>query len=138
MVERFEELVAGTDIPLLQREIGTEDLVRYAGASDDYSRQHWDHAYMVSRGFPGVIVHGWLTFAVMCQAVSRFIPPEVADISAFAVRYHRPHGPGPMTCGGRLTRTSAARGRSQAEFEVWTRDSKGDITATASLTMTFI
>ena len=86
----FEKIQAGDNVPLFERVVDTEQLVRYAGASGDFSRQHWDHEYMVNQGFPGVIVHGWLTFAIMCEAVARWIPPESCDGHGF-------HGPLPST-----------------------------------------
>ncbi|MET0985335.1 MAG: MaoC/PaaZ C-terminal domain-containing protein [Steroidobacteraceae bacterium] len=127
----------GTEVPPFEREISPADLVKYAGASDDYSPQHWDHTYMVAAGFPGVIVHGWLTFAIMCEAVRRWIPPETAEITAFKVRYHRPHLPGPVSCGGRVARIESAASEPQARLELWAKEASGEVTTTADVTLTF-
>lgn len=137
MPNSVEQLHEGQELPQLERHISAEDLVRYAGASNDYSRQHWDHAYMVSEGFPGVIVHGWLTFAVMCEAVHGWIVPETADITSFSVRYHRPHLPGHMSCGGRVARIVTDAPAPHAELELWARDASGATTASARVMLTF-
>jgi acyl dehydratase len=133
----FEKIQAGDNVPQFERVIDTEQLVRYAGASGDFSRQHWDHEYMVNQGFPGVIVHGWLTFAIMCEAVARWIPPEVATVTDFTVRYHRPHFPGPIRCGGRVVSTTDDESGRHASLTLWARDGDGMDTATASVTLTF-
>jgi acyl dehydratase len=103
-VASYTDIQIDQEVPFLRREVEAATLVRYAGASEDYAHQHWDHLYMTERGFPGVIVHGWLTFAYMCQAVTNWIPREIADIGSFAVRYHRPVYPGPVLCSGRVVR----------------------------------
>lgn len=51
-------LKAGEVLPVYERAVTTEQLVRFAGASSDFSRQHWDPAFMIENGFPGVLVHG--------------------------------------------------------------------------------
>ena len=70
MIGRFADLAAGLVIPTLEVEIDRADLIRYAGAADDYVRQHWDHPFMIASGYPDVVVHGWLTFAHMCRAAT--------------------------------------------------------------------
>ena len=92
---------------------------------------------MVNQGFPGVIVHGWFTFAIMCEAVNRWVPPEVATITQFSVRYHRPHYPGVVRCGGRVVSTTHDDGGRQASLSLWAKDADGMDTTTASVTLTF-
>ena len=46
-------------LPVLTRIPTTGTLVRYAAASDDYAPLHFDHEYARSRGYEGVIVHGF-------------------------------------------------------------------------------
>ena len=133
----FDDIQAGDSVPSFERIVDAEDLVRYAGASGDFSRQHWDHLYMVSQGFPGVIVHGWFTFAIMCEAVARWIPPELATITGFTVRYHRPHYPGHVRCGGRVVSTTDDESGRCASLALWAKDGEGMDTATASVTLTF-
>jgi acyl dehydratase len=134
-ISSISEISPGLGIPELSRTISTLDLVEYCAGSDDYSHQHWDHLYMTERGFPGVIVHGWFTFAVMCQAVTNWIPLEIADIAHYAVRYHKSTLPGVVSCGGEVVEVNKQGGR--AELKLWARDAAGDVTTTASMTVAF-
>ncbi len=114
----------GDTIPELVVQIGREDLIRYAGAADDYVRQHWDHPFMVDNGFPDVAVHGWLTFAHMCRAVTESFASERWAIERYTVRYLRPTFPGKLTCGGRISAADA----SGVEVELWGIDEAGEKT----------
>src|SRR5262249_37267276 len=52
-------------------------LVKYAGASDDYNRIHYDQAYATNEaGLGGVIAHGMLTMAFMASAVTEWGGPS--------------------------------------------------------------
>ena len=136
-VSSITDLAPGAQVPVLARTITPLDLVKYCGASDDYAQQHWDHLYMVEHGFPGVIVHGWFTFGVMCQAVTNWIPREIADVSHYGVRYHRTTLPGELSCGGEITEITRQDGKARADLKLWARDGEGALTTTASMTLTF-
>ena len=133
-VASIAQLAPGSVVPELSQTITTHDLVKYCGAADDYARQHWDHLYMTEHGFPGVIVHGWYTFAVMCKAVTDWIPLEIADIATYAVRYHRMTRPGAVSCGGEVASISAS---GRVELKLWAKDADGAVTTTASMTLAF-
>lgn len=61
----------GHPLPSLARSASRSDLVRYAGASGDWNPIHWDHASAVDAGLPGVVCHGLLQSAWICQSVGR-------------------------------------------------------------------
>jgi acyl dehydratase len=127
-LERFEQLAAGVTVPELSIEIDRLALVKYAGASGDFMPQHWDHPFMTGQGYPDVVVHGWLTFAHMCRAVTDWAPADVR-IESYAVRYHRPMHPGLLKCGG--TVEAAADGT--ASLALWATDADGIKVATGSV-----
>jgi acyl dehydratase len=125
-------LKPGDALPVYEREVTTEQLVRYAGAANDFSRQHWDQVFMVENGFQGVIIHGWFTFAIMCEAVGRWLPPEEAAISSFKVRYHRTHAPGLVRCGGEVVSVGAGK-VGEIVVSVWAEDGAGEKTTSATV-----
>ncbi|CAN5356933.1 hypothetical protein BH10PSE13_BH10PSE13_04760 [soil metagenome] len=127
----FAALLPGDVIPPVELLVDRLALVRYAGAADDYVAQHWDHPFMTGQGYPDVIVHGWLTSAHMCRAVTDWMPPDVAHIGAFAVRYRLPLFPGMLRCGGEVVEADAG----QAKLALWARNAGGDTVATASMTL---
>ena len=118
-----------SEAPTIEVVFTRETLVRYAGAADDYVRQHWDHPYMIESGFPDVVVHGWLTFAHACRVVTEWLPPPEWAIAGYDVRYRRPTYPGLHTCGGRV---SAARDDG-VDILLWVKDASGQITTEATV-----
>jgi acyl dehydratase len=125
-------LKPGDAIPVYEREVTPEQLVRFAGASGDFARQHWDHVFMIEHGFPGVIIHGWLTFAIMSETVSRWLPPEEFEITSFKVRYHRTHAPGLVRCGGEVV--SVGKGKEgEIVVALWAESGEGKATTTATV-----
>jgi acyl dehydratase len=101
----------GPDQPLppLLRSASRADLVRYAGASRDWNPIHWDHAAARAAGLPGVVVHGLLQSAWLCQAAARHVPGPHPLASA-RFRYVAPLRPGePAT----ITGTAREGGRIQ-------------------------
>ena len=66
----FEEVEVGTELPSLERQPATEQLVRYAGASGDFYPIHYDKDFAIANGLSGVILHGALKNAFLGQVVT--------------------------------------------------------------------
>ncbi|GAA1386439.1 MaoC/PaaZ C-terminal domain-containing protein [Pseudonocardia kongjuensis] len=67
-------LQAGTVMPEVRHTVEQADLIRYAGASGDFNRLHWDEPYAAQAGpTGGVIVHGMLTLGLLVRAVGEWI-----------------------------------------------------------------
>jgi acyl dehydratase len=78
------------------QEIGSRDvvvdrarLVRYAGASGDFNPIHWNEAFAVEVGLPGVIAHGMFTMGAAVPLIEDWVgdPARVVDYQA---RFSRP------------------------------------------------
>ena len=136
-ITAFADLQEQQTLPPLEEIIDRLTLVKYAGASDDYAYQHWDHSKMTGLGFPDVVAHGWLTFGYMCRMVTDWASPEIADIGNFAVRYRRPSYPGKVLCEGRVTRIREEDGKQFADLELTARNEAGEVTTTATMTLAF-
>lgn len=52
--------------------ITTTQLVKYAGASGDYNRIHFDYPYARENGLRGLLAHGMLTMAIAGTALTEF------------------------------------------------------------------
>ena len=137
-VPAFEDLTVGDRMPELLHTPTKVQLVMYAGAEDDYMPVHFDHQYAVATGQPGVIAHGWLTYATLLRAVARWIPPEVASVVATSCRYVRPVFPEqPMRCTGTIIRLSSDGGVRRVELQLQAVDAVGEVTTTAKATLEF-
>lgn len=85
--------------------VTTQQLVRYAGASDDYNRIHYDQAYAIDAGLGGVIAHGMLTMGFMARAVTDWVGP-LGRVKRIAARFTAPVRPGDVVrVIGRVTST---------------------------------
>jgi acyl dehydratase len=62
----------GLQLPIAEHPIERPALVRYAGASGDFNRIHWDDEFARSVGLPGVIAHGMYSMALAARSVSAF------------------------------------------------------------------
>jgi acyl dehydratase len=62
----------GEPLPTAEHPIERAALVRYAGASGDFNRIHWDDEFARSVGLPGVIAHGMYSMALAARSVSAF------------------------------------------------------------------
>ena len=85
----FDAVEVGTVLPERSYPVTRETLVRYAGASGDFNRIHWNERFATSVGLPGVIAHGMLTMAEAIRAVTDWTGDPGA-VREFGVRFTRP------------------------------------------------
>lgn len=68
---RFEEVHVGTAIPERRQVVDQELLLRYAGASGDFNRLHWDPAFAKDVSpTGGIIGHGMLSMGLVAATVA--------------------------------------------------------------------
>jgi acyl dehydratase len=112
-------------------------LVEYAAAADDYAPLHYDHNYARTRGYDGVIVHGFLKAGYMGALVEQWAGPG-CFVKRFRAEYRGPDYPGrPLTCRGRVLRWYQEAGRRTADVELWTERADGSISTRGSATVLF-
>jgi len=67
-------LRVGDTMPPREHTVEQLDLIRYAGASGDFNRLHWDADYATTASpTHGVIVHGMLNLALLLKAVGDWV-----------------------------------------------------------------
>jgi len=124
-------------LPVLTRIPTTGTLVRYAAAADDYAPLHFDHEYALSRGYDGVIVHGFLKAGYLATLVEDWAGPD-AFVRRFRAEYRGPDYPDdPIHCSGRVVRRFELGGHPAAELELWTARDDGSVTTRGSATVQF-
>ncbi|WP_243790155.1 MaoC family dehydratase [Saccharopolyspora gloriosae] len=89
MTVRLSEVAKGQELPALNVPVTREDLVRYAGASGDFNKIHWNERFATEVGLPDVIAHGMFTMALAGRLVSEWTgdPGAIVD---YGVRFTRP------------------------------------------------
>ncbi|MEW6121798.1 MAG: MaoC/PaaZ C-terminal domain-containing protein [Pseudomonadota bacterium] len=93
MTDTPHQWQAGHVFALETEPVTTQQLVRYAGASDDYNRIHYDLPFAEASGLGGVIAHGMLTMAFMGRAVTDAIGPA-GFVRRLSARFVAPVRPG--------------------------------------------
>jgi acyl dehydratase len=97
----------GDQIPAQEFPIDRADLVRYAGASGDFNRIHWNERFAKEVGLPDVIAHGMFTMATAVRVITDWTGDPGAVLE-YGVRFTRPVVV-PDPDGAVLTVTGAVR-----------------------------
>jgi acyl dehydratase len=119
--------------PLTMPPITTTQLVKYAGASGDFNRIHYDDPFAREAGFPSVIAHGMLSMAFLGQLVARWAGGPAA-IARLAVRFRAVTFPGDVvTCTGKVVARNDAAGTLELELAVHKQDGSLTLDGTATL-----
>jgi acyl dehydratase len=127
----FEKIAVGTEIPMLVKHPSSQQLVMWAGASGDYNPIHYDNVFAVSRGLPGVVVHGQLSTAFLCQMLSDWYGKR-SYLKKIKVSYKGMNYPGDtLTCRG-VIRDKSADGEKTLTVDIWVENEKGEQTVTGT------
>ena len=68
----FEDVEAGYEVPTLEKDPTSQQLVKYAGASGDFYQIHYDKDFALKNKLPGTILHGALKNAFLGQLMTDF------------------------------------------------------------------
>ena len=131
----FDKIVVGAEIPSLVKQPTTQQLVMWAGASGDYNPIHYDKDFALSRGLPGVVVHGQLSTAFLCQMLSDWYGPK-GSLKKLNVSYKGLNFPGDtLTCHGVVKEKT---GDNLITLDVWVENQRGDktVAGTANVSLT--
>ena len=131
------EPASGEELPPLTRTPTIETLIRYAAAADDFAPLHFDHNYALTRGYDGVIVHGFLKAGYMATMVEDWAGPA-AFVQRFRSEYRGPDYPGrPITCRGWVVQRYVSGGRRAADLVLQTERADGSVSTRGSATVLF-
>ena len=85
----FAEVSVGEELPPLTVTLTRADLVRYAGASQDFNPIHWNERTATEVGLPNVIAHGMLTMALAGRLVTDWAG-DPAAVVRYGTKFTRP------------------------------------------------
>ena len=125
----FEDVEIGTLLPPLTKgPLAIKDLVKFGAATDDWSEIHFDEAVVRQRGLPAPLVHGPLKAAYLAQMLTAWMGPA-GTLARLACQYRGMDAAGEtIVCRGKVVGKSSGEGAHLIECEVWTENSKGEIT----------
>ncbi len=131
----FEDVQEGMDVPVLEKNPTTQQLVKYAGASGDYYQIHYDQTFARNNGLPDVILHGALKNAFLGQIVTNWIG-EHGSLKKLTAQYRGMDVPGtPIYGKGIVTKKYTEGGENLVECDIWLENHKGEKTTPGSATV---
>ncbi len=100
----YEDVEAGAEVTPLVKKPTTRQLVRWAGASGDYSEPHYDDVFAKASGLAGVTLQGLLKYQFLVQMMVDWIGVD-GDLLKISCQYRGMDFPGDtLTCTGKVTR----------------------------------
>ena len=124
----FEDVEVGQEIPILQKNCSTQQLVMWAGASGDFYQIHYDQAFARNTGLGQVVVHGALKHAFLGQLLHDWVAPG-GRVEKLGCQYRAMDYPDQdITCKGVVTGKHAEGGHCTVELAVWTENPNGQTT----------
>lgn len=131
----YEDVEVGSELPSLEKNPTTRQLVQYAGASGDFYQIHYDKDFALANQLPGVILHGALKNAFLGQLMTDFAG-EAGWLRKLAVQYRGMDQPGSkITARGKVVKKYTEGDAHIVECEIWLENAKGEKTTPGSATV---
>ncbi len=123
----FQNIKVGEEISILEKKPTTQQLVMWAGASGDYNPIHYDKDFALNRGLPGVVVHGQLSTAFICQMLSDWYGKK-GKLRKLNVSYKGLSFPGDtLICRG-VIKDKSKVDDNLVTLDVWVENQRGEKT----------
>ncbi len=128
----FEDVEEGMELPTVEKNPTTQQLVKYAGASGDYYQIHYDQEFARANGLPNVILHGALKNAFLGHLMTNWVG-EHGTLRKLSAQYRGMDVPGtPIYAKGVVTKKYVENGENLVECDIWLENHKGEKTTPGS------
>ncbi len=128
----FEDVEEGMELPTVEKNPTTQQLVKYAGASGDYYQIHYDQEFAKANGLPNVILHGALKNAFLGHLMTNWVG-EQGTLRKLSAQYRGMDVPGtPIYAKGVVTKKYVENGENLVECDIWLENHKGEKTTPGS------
>jgi acyl dehydratase len=132
----FEDVQEGQEIPKLEKNPSTQQLVQWAAGSGDFYQIHYDTQFAKSTGLADIIVHGALKHAFLGQLLWDWVAPSGGKVQKFGVSYRGMDFPAQvMTCRGVIKGKRRENGENLVDLEIWAENPEGKKTTPGTATV---
>ena len=132
----FEDVKEGDEIPKLEKNCSTQQLVQWAAGSGDFYQIHYDKGFAQSTGLKGLIVHGALKHAFLGQLLHDWLG-EQGRIKKFGCQYRGMDEPSQeITCRGVVMKKYQEGTQNIVELDIWTENPEGQKTTPGQAVVT--
>ncbi len=121
----FEDVIEGQEIPLLEKQVTTINILMYLAAVWFMDRIHFDHPYATNRrGLPSIVAPGNMGVDYYAQLLSDWAG-EKGKLRKLSVQYRNFLVPGDtLECGGRIISKHVDDAKGYIELELWIKNQK--------------
>ena len=131
----LDEVEVGQEIPSLVKHVTVRQLEMWSDVSGDYNPIHYDSDFAISCGLPGVVAHGQLVTAFLCQMLSGW-HGAAGRLRKLDVAYKGLNFVGDiLTCRGFVKEVLSAE--SSIMLEIWVENQQGEKTVSGSAVVQF-
>ena len=128
MAITWDAVREGQELPVLEKNPGVTQLVKYAAGSGDFNPLHHDYAFPQAKQLGSIIVHGRFKYASLGELVSNWLGHN-GRIQKLSCQYRGMDMPNqPIRCRGSVKRKWEEGGQKLAQLEIWTENAKGEKT----------
>ena len=132
----FEDVKEGEEIPKLEKNCSSQQLVQWAAGSGDFYQIHYDKDFAQSTGLKGLIVHGALKHAFLGQLLHDWLG-EQGRIKKFGCQYRGMDEPSQeITCRGVIMKKYQEGDQNIVELDIWTENPEGQKTTPGQAVVT--
>ncbi len=122
----YDDVALGQAVTVLKRHPTTRQLVMWAGAAEEFYEAHYDKDFAISKGLPGVIVHGMLMASFLGQLMTDWIGDD-GTLKKLSANYLAIVYPGhDLFCKGTVTKKYQENGENLVACDIWVEKENGD------------
>jgi acyl dehydratase len=131
----WDDVEEGMELPAIHRgPIGTEEIVRFSAAVENYEQLHHDYRWVTEHGFADIPINGPLKYAILATLMTEWIG-EDGFLKKVACSHRGMDHPGhTLTAKGKVTGKRIEGGLGYVDCEIWIENQKGEITSPGSAT----
>ncbi|MBW2414151.1 MAG: dehydratase [Deltaproteobacteria bacterium] len=133
----WDGIEEGSELPVLEKQPGVTQLVKYAAGSGDFNPLHHDFQFPQSKQLGSIIVHGRFKYAALGELVSNWLDHN-GRVKKLSCQYRGMDFPDKkVTCKGSVSRKWEESGEKLAEVSIWTEDEDGKKTTPGEAIVVF-
>jgi acyl dehydratase len=119
----FEDVAEGQEIPVLEKEVTTVNILMYLSTVWLMDRIHFDHPFATQRrGLPNIVAPGNMAGDYYAQLLSDWAG-ERGELRKLSIQFRSFMTPGDvLACGGKIISKYIKEGKGYVDLELWIKN----------------
>jgi len=119
----FDDVVEGEELPALEKQMTTVNILMYLSTVWLMDRIHFDHPFATQRrGLPNVVAPGNMAADYYAQLLTGWAG-EKGEVRKLSIQFRSFMIPGEvLVCGGKIVKKYLSDGKGMVELELWLRN----------------